>query len=265
VVVDMRMSFLKHWRSKGNEEPIAKSISAENEAMIQGILKLEATTATEIMVPRVDGIFINADQQLDAVLAIIVEHGYSRYPVYKEKIDNIIGVLYAKDLIGYLQQPQSASFQLEKYCREAFFVPASKKLDSLLRDFKKRHVHMALVVDEYGGLSGLLCLEDIIEQIVGSIQDEYDNENEELHSLGGGHFMVDARIAIEELNEHLAIALPNDNFDTLGGFLYNLYEGVPTLHQEVEYEGVLFTVREMDGQKIKSVELRKDQTHEKKS
>ncbi|NIZ46713.1 hemolysin family protein [Entomospira nematocerorum] len=257
------MLTLKNWLMRKSTETNTNQISAEKEKMIQGILSLEETTAAEVMVPRVDGIFLNADRSLEEVLSTILEHGYSRYPVYKEKIDNVVGVLYTKDLIRYLQSSTQEKFQLDRYCREPFFVPASKKLDSLLRDFKKRHVHMALVMDEYGGVSGLLCLEDIIEQIVGSIQDEFDNETEELHSLGEGHFMVDARIAIDELNQYLDLTLPNDNFDTFGGFLYNLFGRVPSLHQEIKYQNITFIAREVDGQKIKSVELIKDKTHEK--
>ncbi|NIZ18831.1 hemolysin family protein [Entomospira culicis] len=257
------MALFKNWISQKKRQEEPKAISAEKEKMIQGILSLEETSAIEVMVPRVDAIFLNADSSFEEILTIILDHRYSRYPVYKNRVDNVIGVLYSKDLIRYLYSQEREPFQLERYCREPFFVPASKKLDGLLREFKKRHVHMALVLDEYGGVSGLLSLEDIIEQIVGSIQDEFDNETEEIHNLGSGHYMIDARIAIDELNALLHMSLPNDNFDTLGGFLYNLFGRVPALHQEVEYEDALFIAREVDGQKIKSVELIKDRKHEK--
>lgn len=259
------MSFLKNFTLRKLQKNSTKSISLEQEKMIRGVLSLEETTAIEAMVPRVDAIFLNTDSTLQEVLSLILEHNYSRYPVYKEKIDNVVGVLYAKDLIRYLQAQEPEPFQLDRYCREPFFVPDSKKLNSLLHDFQKRHVHMALVLDEYGGVSGLLCLEDIIECIVGNIQDEFDNETEEVHHLGSGHFIIDARIAIEELNQRLNLNLPNENFDTLGGFLYNLFGQIPSLHQEIKYEEATFIAREVDGQKIKSVELIKDRKYESTS
>jgi magnesium and cobalt transporter len=236
------------------EELSHEPLSSEERAMIKGVISLEETCVTEAMVPRIDAIFINANTQLSELLRIISETGFSRYPVYEEKVDNVVGILYVKDLLQPLLLHQE-SISIKEMCRVPFFVPDSKKLDSLLREFKKRHVHIAVAVDEYGGVSGILCLEDIIELIVGDIQDEYDNEAEELQVVNAHTYLCDARMRIDELNEELQLNLPQQNFDTLGGFVYNLFGKIPSLLEEVTYEDTLFIVQELDEQKIKIVKI----------
>ncbi len=240
--------------NKEFEELSSEPLSSEERAMIKGVISLEETCVAEAMVPRIDAIFINANTQMAGLLTIISETGFSRYPVYEEKVDNVVGILYVKDLLQPLLLQQD-NISIKEMCRIPFFVPDSKKLDSLLREFKKKHVHIAVAVDEYGGVSGILCLEDIIELIVGDIQDEYDNEAEELQIVDSRTYLCDARMHIDELNEQLKLKLPQQNFDTLGGFVYNLFGKIPSLLEEVIYEDTLFVVHELDEQKIKIVKI----------
>lgn len=236
------------------EELSDEPLSSEERAMIKGVISLEETCVAEAMVPRIDAVLINANVQMAEVIAIISQTGFSRYPVYEEKVDNVVGILYVKDLLhpDILRQE---NINIKGLCRAPFFVPDSKKLDSLLREFKKKHVHIAVAVDEYGGVSGILCLEDILELIVGDIQDEYDNEAEELVEVETNIYLCDARMRIDELNEELNLRLPQQNFDTLGGFVYNLFGKIPSLYEEVIYEDTLFVVHELDEQKIKIVKI----------
>jgi len=149
-------------------------VNAETREMIEGIYTLADRTVREVMVPRIDSIFLNVDMDPADLAARVSETGHSRFPVYRDTIDNVVGMLYAKDLLQYLTNGESIS--TEKIIRKPYFVPESKRLDSLMREMKRRRVHIAVAVDEYGGVSGIVCLEDIIEEIVGDIQDEFDNE-----------------------------------------------------------------------------------------
>jgi CBS domain containing-hemolysin-like protein len=158
-----------------------------------------------------------------------------------------------KDLLKQVKNPED--FSIEKIIRRPYFVPESKRLDSLLREFKRRRVHIAVAVDEYGGVSGIVCLEDIIEEIVGDIQDEFDNEVEDILEIGSGTYLCDARVDIEDLNEKLKLDLPEEDFDTLGGFVFDLFGKIPVKYEKVVYKGVDLIIQEMDGHKIKTVKL----------
>jgi CBS domain containing-hemolysin-like protein len=151
---------------------------------------------------------------------------------------------------------------MEKIVRKAYFVPESKRLDSLLREFRRRRVHIAVVVDEYGGVSGIACLEDIIEEIVGDIQDEFDNEREDILEIGDGVYLCDARVNIEDLNEELDAELPDEDFDTLGGFVFDLFGKIPVKYEKVSYRGLDFIVQSMDGHKIKTVKIVRQRSEE---
>ena len=159
-----------------SEEVVSEEQQFNNEKqdMIRGIEDLSETSVKEVMIPRIDVDFLNCNTPQDELLEKIAESGHSRFPVYSESIDNVIGVLYVKDLIAAFARHET--IDLEKIIRKAFFVPESKKINSLLREFKRRHIHIAIAIDEYGGISGIVCMEDIIEEIVGDIQDEFDNE-----------------------------------------------------------------------------------------
>ncbi|MFO7848454.1 MAG: hemolysin family protein [Spirochaetia bacterium] len=240
-------------RGRGEQQEGYQSLNFEEKDMIRGIVALSETSVKEVMVPRIDVQFVSIDSSFDELIATLSECGYSRFPVYKETIDNVVGILYVKDLLPFYNLTDTVD--IEKIIRRTYFVPESKKLDSLLREFKRRKVHIAVAVDEYGGVSGIVCLEDIIEEIVGDIQDEFDNEVEDILEIGENTYLCDARVDIEDLNERLSLSLPEEDFDTLGGFVFDLFGKIPVKYEKVSYSGCDFIIQNMDGHKIKTVKL----------
>lgn len=239
-------------------EPQLDELNSEEKEMIQGVVELGETTVKEVIVPRIDVVFLPEEISFQEVMQRITESGHSRFPVYAETIDNVTGVLYVKDLLrhlvrGGLETP--VTLNLSTIVRKPFFVPETKKLDSLLKEFKRRHVHIAVAVDEYGGVSGIVCLEDIIEEIVGDIQDEFGTSVEDVLEIGDQTYLCDARVAIEDLNEILHLDLPNDDFDTLGGFVFDLFGKIPVRYEKVTSHGAEFIVQNMDGYKIRTIKV----------
>ncbi|MBQ5780901.1 MAG: CBS domain-containing protein [Spirochaetaceae bacterium] len=183
------MSFLENLFKKNEDEHYHKSagdiqeeiLQEEKEDMIQGIEDLSETSVKEVMVPRIDVDFVSVSLTKEELLEKFCEHEFSRFPVYSESIDNVVGILHIKDLISALTKGEEIN--IEKVMRKPFFVPESKRIDTLLREFKRRHVHIAIAIDEYGGVSGIVCLEDIIEEIVGNIQDEFDDERDDVSKV----------------------------------------------------------------------------------
>lgn len=231
-----------------------EELEEEEKEMIEGIFQFADTTVKEVMVPRIDVIAASLQNSVDEVLDLIVKYGHSRVPLYDEKIDNIVGIIYAKDLLQNLHQ-RGKDLKLIKVARKAYFVPESKGISELLREFKKKKMHMAVVVDEYGGTAGLVTLEDLLEEIVGEIQDEYDREERLIIRLKEGTFAVAAMMSIDDLNEQLEIELPTEDYETLGGFLYELADSIPQEGAQLEYEGIKFSIKEVKGQRITKVEL----------
>lgn len=228
-------------------------LNEEKRDMIQGIEELSETTVKEVMIPRIDVDFIAVDTPLDELMTRIRESGHSRFPVYSESIDNVIGVLYVKDLIYSLGRKEIP--QLEKIIRKAYFVPESKRIDTLLREFKVRHLHIAIAIDEYGGIAGIITMEDIIEEIVGDIQDEFDNEREDIISVGTNMWQCDARIDLDDLNELTGAQFPAADFDSLGGFVFDLFGKVPVRFEKVSWGGFDFIVQDMEGHRINFVKV----------
>jgi len=245
--------FGKLFSKKEIDDSSMENLNFETKDMIKGIVELSDTTVREVMVPRIDVVFLSIDTPVDEMVDAIVSCGHSRFPVYKETMDNVVGVLYAKDMLKYLNR--SENVEIEKILRRPYFVPESKKLDSLLKEFKRRHVHIAVSVDEYGGVSGIVCMEDIIEEIVGDIQDEFDNEEEDILKIKENVYRCEGRVNIEDLNEQLSLDLPDSDFDTLGGFVFDLFGKIPVRYEKVSYKDIDFIVQDMDGHKIKTVKL----------
>jgi magnesium and cobalt transporter len=242
------------FRRNGSEEnEYFKDLSLEKQEMIRGIIRLSETTVKEVMVPRIDVAFVAIDMEPKDVMDKVADSGHSRLPVYRDTIDNVEGMLYAKDLLEYHRSGEK--FDLTAIVRKPFFVPDSKRLDSLLREMRRRRVHIAVAVDEYGGMSGIVCLEDIIEEIVGDIQDEFDNEREDILEIGEQVYLCDARVDIEDLNEELGLEIPDDDFDTLGGFVFHLFGKIPVKYEKVAYSDMDFIIQDMDGHKIKTVKI----------
>ncbi|MCK4542034.1 MAG: HlyC/CorC family transporter [Spirochaetales bacterium] len=228
-------------------------LEEEEKHMIRGIVELSETTVKEVMVPRIDVVFLSVDTTINEMMETLSECGHSRVPVYKETIDNVIGILYVKDLLNLTWKKEPVD--IKAIIRKPYFVPESKKIDTLLKEFQRRRVHIAVALDEYGGVSGIVCLEDIIEEIVGEILDEFDTEEEDILKISEGEFFCDARVNIEDLNEGIGILLPDEDVDTLGGFVFDLFGKIPVKYEKVSWENVDFIIQEMDGHKIKTVKV----------
>ncbi len=251
----MNMKIFDKFRKERNVSQILKNdINDEKREMIFGIVDLSKTAVKEVMIPRIDVDFLSLDTPSDEILEKISESGHSRFPVYEESIDNVIGILYVKDILKLL--PKNEKIDLPQVVRKAFFVPESKRIDVLLREFKRRHVHIAVAVDEYGGVSGIVCMEDIIEEIVGDIQDEFDNEAEDITEIGDGVWLCDARIDLDDLKEAIkAENLPSGEFETLGGFVFDLFGKIPVKYEKTVWENYDFIVQDMDGHKVKTIKI----------
>jgi CBS domain containing-hemolysin-like protein len=231
-------------------------IELDEKQMIASIFKLDNTLVREVMVPRIDMVALSADTHLKEALDVVIQAGHSRIPVYKDNIDVITGLLYAKDLLE-VWRDRKGDVDLKSLLREPLFVPETKKLDALLKQLQQTKVHMAIVVDEYGGTAGLVTIEDVVEEIVGEIQDEYDAEEVIYHRIADGEYEVDARIDIDDLNEILDSNLPTELGDTLGGFIYSQLGKVPAPGEEVIADGLQLQVLSVDEQRIDKVRIRR--------
>ncbi|HBG05326.1 MAG: hypothetical protein A2075_01285 [Geobacteraceae bacterium GWC2_58_44] len=235
----------------GEEEGL---INEEENAMIRSILALGDSMVREIMLPRMEMACVSIEDEVSQVVEAIIACGHSRLPVYEGTIDNIIGLIYAKDLLKYWGEPDSA-IELRKLIRAPFFVPETKNLEELLHDFKKRRVHMAVVIDEYGGTAGLVTIEDLLEQIVGDIQDEYDLETERFFVEPDGSIVADGRLPIEDLEEHFGIVVERDKFETVGGLIFHLTGRIPSAGEVIESDSLVLTVLEADERRIAQVRV----------
>jgi len=240
----------------GEEEGI---INEEENAMIRSIFALGDTVVREIMVPRTDMGCIALDSPVREALDTIIACGHSRIPVFEGTMDNIVGILYAKDLLKYWGMDEE-SISLKTIMRPPFFIPETKNLEELLQEFRKKKVHLAIVIDEYGGTSGLVTIEDLLEQIVGDIQDEYDAEEEWIVEEPGGSVVVDGRLPIEELEEHFGITVEREKFDTVGGYVAHLTGSIPVIGEVVTAEHLMITVLAADERRV--IRLRVDRLRE---
>jgi len=229
------------------------TLEEDEREMIHSIFEFSKTTAKEIMVPRIDMVCTEKSITLNDLIDLIKTKGHTRIPLYEETVDNILGVVHAKELLPFIND-SSQKIDLASLAKPALFVPESKMIDELLKDFQVEKQHMAIVVDEYGGTAGLITLEDVIEEIVGEIQDEYDTEKPLYKKINDNHFLVDAKIDLDELNEELNMNLPVDqSYESLGGFIFNLIGSVPQKKQEIEYGVYKFIIEKIDRNRIKEV------------
>lgn len=229
-------------------------IEENGSRLMHSIVEFGVKKVREVMVPRIDVFALDIHTPTDEIMERVSDAGHSRVPVYDGSIDRISGILYVKDL---LRSPAGANdAELERLLRDAYFVPEGKKIDDLLREFQLEKKHMAVVVDEYGGTSGIVTLEDILEEIVGEIHDEYDTEQPLVRETEKNEYAVAGRMNLNDLNDSLRLDLPSDEVDTLGGFLYNLVGRVPEEGETVEYDGVHFRIVRLDGQRIAEVHMR---------
>ncbi len=231
-------------------------IEEDEKQMIAGIFEFGETTVREIMVPRLDIVAVEVTAPLSQALDLIIGNGHSRIPVYEDSIDHLLGVLYAKDLLLCLRDG-SQDISVRQLLRKAYFVPQSKKLDELFEEMQAHRIHMALAVDEYGGTAGLVTIEDLLEEIVGEIQDEYDSEEPQLKKLAPEIYIFNARYDIDEVSRLIDVDLSagRENIDTLGGFIYSQLGRVPEQGESIQFKDWRFTVLSVDSRRIEEVRV----------
>ncbi len=240
-------------RRRGETDFVDPVSGIEQKEMIEAVEHLPETIVKEVMVPRTDTIFLSVDAKPEEYLPTIIESGHSRIPVYRDSIDDVIGILYAKDVLAAMIRKKS--LDLPSLLRKPFFVPETKRIDSLLKEFKRRRVHIAIVVDEYGGTSGIVCMEDIIEEIVGEIQDEFDDEAEMIIETGPRIWICDARIRLDEVAETTGLEFPEEEFDSLAGYVFELFGRIPSEKERIESKQAAFTIQKMEAHRIISVRV----------
>jgi magnesium and cobalt transporter len=265
-MLDTLTRFLTGRRRALTEEELQEAISSSEEEglldesegdMLQAIFDFGDTIVREIMVARPDMVCCAGDAPLGELLQRILESGHSRIPIYDGSVDRVIGVVYAKDLLRYWgARPDELS--PASVMRAPYFVPETKRIEDLLVDFRTRRVHMAIVVDEYGGTSGLITIEDLLEEIVGDIQDEYDLEEEWVQPQPDGSLLLDARANVEELEEFFDLEIPREKFDTVGGYVIHLLGSVPVTGETTRANGLLLEVIDADERKVRRVQVRRD-------
>jgi CBS domain containing-hemolysin-like protein len=243
-----------------------EALNEEEREMISSILDLSETTVDKIMVPRIDVIALDINSDLQTVLKLIKDEGHSRIPVYKETVDQITGILYTKDILSWLAEHKPEEWNLPLLVKKCHYVPIGKKINDLMKEFKLKHLHLAVIVDEYGGTAGIVTMEDILEEIVGDIQDEYDEEEKEVVRLDSNIYLIDPHIDLHDLNEELDLSIDEEaDYNTLGGLIYHEYGDVPQENTTFEYSGLRITILKMDNQRIEKVKIEVMQRPEKTS
>ena len=241
---------LKSLMDAGQQEGL---LEKDERKMIYSIFRLGDTLAREIMIPRIDIKALDVQTPLIEAVDTLLQTGYSRVPVYEETVDNVLGVLYTKDLLRVWREGNEFS-SLLSLLRPAYFVPEAKKVDELLAEMQARRVHLAVVVDEYGGVAGVVSLEDIVEEIVGEIQDEYDQAEESPYQeLENGEYIFQGRVDLDDFNEIMGSYLPSDEADTIGGFIYNRIGRVPYNGERIQFNNLILTVEQVSGRRIRKV------------
>ena len=235
----------------GEEEGV---LEEEETDMIHSIFEFADTTVREIMIPRIDMVTLEGTDTVNEAIDLALQGGFSRIPVYEDTIDNITGILYTKDMIKQLREGHETQL-VRALVRPAYFVPETKKLDDLLREIRQRRVHMVIVIDEYGSVSGLATIEDIVEEIVGDIRDEYDREENLYEQINAYEYMVDAKMSISEFDELMDTKLEGDDYDTLGGFLYERLDKIPITGDTITVEDLTFTILATRGRRITKVKV----------
>jgi CBS domain containing-hemolysin-like protein len=222
--------------------------------MIRGVIALEDKTAREIMIPRIDIAAADVEETVEDIARLVTERGYSRVPIYRENVDDVVGIIYAKDLLRAVSNGGRAR-SLTDLAREAYFIPESKRLDELLTEMKAKRTHMAIVVDEYGGTAGLVTIEDLLEEIVGEIEDEYDIAGPQTEVLSENEALVDGGVTTDVLKELFGYTVESEDFDTVGGFLMHELGRLPTVGDEVRVDGLTLRVLSMSGRRVRRLRI----------
>jgi CBS domain containing-hemolysin-like protein len=229
-------------------------ISEDEGEMIQGIFSFRDTIAREIMVPRTDAVFASAETKVPDIVQVIIQSGHSRIPIYQSSIDNVIGTVHAKDLLSHCNLED---LDVRSIVRAPYFIPETKKISEVLKDLRDNKSHLAVVIDEYGGTAGILTLEDIIEEIIGDVMDEYDDEEKLIVEHEDGSISVNARLDVEELEDYLNVELPDGKFESVGGFVISLLGKVPSINERVTYNELEMVIEAANSRKIEKIRIRK--------
>jgi CBS domain containing-hemolysin-like protein len=242
-----------------------EALNEEEREMIRSIFDLSETTVDEIMVPRINIIAADIKSDLHSVITLIKEEGHSRIPVYKETIDQITGIVYARDILPWIAEHKAEEWDLSSILRKCHYVPMGKKVNDLMKEFRVKHLHLAVIVDEYGGTAGIVTMEDILEEIVGDIQDEYDEEEMEIVKVDDLTYLVDPHVDLYDLSDELNINLTEEetDYNTLSGLIYHEYGDVPAEGTQFDHSGLRITVLKMDNQRIEKVKVEMLQNSEK--
>jgi CBS domain containing-hemolysin-like protein len=243
-------------------EEASASLHEDERDMIRGVIELEFTAVREIMVPRTDIVAVDADATLDDLAALMVERGFSRVPVYRDNLDDIAGIVHGKEVMKYLAKKGSPTPTLGDVMRPAYFVPESKKVHALLNEMRKNQISIAIVVDEYGGTAGIVTVEDVLEEIVGEIRDEFDIEEQPVQLLTPDEVIIDARVAIDDLSEMFDIQIKKNDFDSVGGLIINELGRIPSVGDNVRVNGISLKVLSVAGRRIKKVRVTKLPEHQ---
>jgi magnesium and cobalt transporter len=227
-------------------------ISNEESHMVYGVLDLKETKAQSIMIPRIEISSARVDATLGEVIKLVTDCGHTRIPIHKDNIDQIVGILHSKDLLKLLGENPDSQIPND-IPRTPYFVPEMRMVSELLKDMKEKKTHLAIVTDEYGGTAGIITIEDILEEIVGEILDEHDNEEPLLNIIDDNSFLVDARLEFEKLQEHLKMELPKGDFESVGGFIIHLLGRIPEINEKVSFRDLEITIQEGDQRKIDKV------------
>lgn len=247
----------------GEEKGIIQETETE---MINSIFEFDDTVVKEVMTPRTDMVAVNVNAKIDEILDVIVEEHFSRIPVYEDTIDNIIGILYVKDLFGIIKKGGELEVSLKDMIRDAHYVSEYKKIDILFKDMQKSKNHIAIVIDEYGGTAGLITIEDLLEEIVGNIFDEYDDVILEYEQIDSDTYLVNGMLSLDEVNHIMDIELPEDEleFDTISGMVLSLSGKMPEVGDEVEFDGIKFRIEEVEDKRITKIKIIKNNREEEK-
>jgi len=235
-----------------NEGHAKGLLSDEESEMVQGVLELKETEAHSIMIPRTEVSSAPADATLGEVIKLVTECGHTRIPIYQNSIDEIIGILHSKDLLKLWGQAPESKIPND-ILRKPYFVPRNQKVSEILKDLKREKTHLAIVTDEYGGTAGIITIEDILEEIVGEIMDEHDEEPPLLTVLDENTLLVDARLEIEKLEEHLGRELPPGEYESVGGFIISLLGKIPRVGEKITYQDLEMTIKSGDRRKIEKI------------
>ena len=223
--------------------------------MLRSIIELDYTTVREVMVPRLDMVAIDADLSLEEAAAVIVEHGHSRLPVYVDTMDDMLGILYVRDLLAAIANPGKKS-DVRALTRPAFIVPETKRVDALMEEFRQRRMQIAIVVDEYGGTEGLVTMEDVLEEIVGEIEDEFSRvREEEVSRQDDGTVFVNAGLGTEEVEDMFGVSIESDDFDTIGGYVYHQLGRIPQVGDEVVGDDLKVEVVSVAGRRLRRLKI----------